>query len=159
MGVIHSDFRLEQWLLDETFNARLSDFNASGYDRNMEIGLEGSEALGAEDASHFMPRDDIDGNTVESDLFALGSTLYELITGKAPYEDRSSELVENLFREGVFPSVDGLQLGDLIMGCWVKNFRSAKEMLETTLLVCHNRCISVALNLDQTQRNETAPLQ
>ncbi len=129
-GVRHSDFRLEQWLLDETLDARLSDFNASGYDRNVEIGLEGSEALGAEDASHFMPRDPAHDNTVESDLFALGSTLYELITGKEPYDSRSPESVENLFREGVFPVVDGLPLGDLIMGCWVKKFRSAKEMLK-----------------------------
>jgi hypothetical protein len=72
------------------------------------IGLEGSEAIGAENANHFMPRDHALDNTVESDLFALRSTLYELITGKAPYEDRSHESVENLFREGVFPDVDGL---------------------------------------------------
>lgn len=129
MGVRHSDFRLEQWLLDETFNARLSDFNASGYDRNMEIGLEGSEAIGAENASHYMPRDHAQDNTVESDLFALGSTLYELVTGQEPYEGQSSESIENLFSEGVFPIVDGLPLGDLIMGCWVKKFGSAKEML------------------------------
>jgi serine/threonine protein kinase len=46
MGVRHSDFRLEEWLLDETLNARLSDFNASGCDGNVEIGLEGSRPLG-----------------------------------------------------------------------------------------------------------------
>jgi hypothetical protein len=63
-------------------------------------------------------------------LFALGSTLYALITGKAPYEGRSPESVENLFREGVFPSVDGLPLDDLIIGCWMKKFRSAKEILK-----------------------------
>ena len=130
MGVRQSDFRLEQWLLDETLNARLSDFNASGYDRNVEIGLEGGEAIGAENASHFMPRDHAHDNTVESDLFALGCTLYELITEKAPYEGRSPEPIENLFREGVFPAVNGLPLGDLIMGCWVKKFRSAKEILK-----------------------------
>lgn len=129
MGVRHSDFRLEQWLLDENLDARLSDFNASGYDRNMDMGLEGSKAIGAENVSHFMPRDHTHDNTVESDLFALGSTLYELITGKAPYEGRSPESVENLFREGVFPSVNGLPFDNLIMGCWVKKFRSAKEIL------------------------------
>jgi hypothetical protein len=72
------------------------------------IGLKGSEAIRAENANHFMPRDHALNNTVESDLFALRSTLYKLITGKAPYEDRSHESVENLFREGVFPDVDGL---------------------------------------------------
>ncbi len=63
-------------------------------------------------------------------LFALGSTLYELITGKEPYDRLSHESVENLFREGVFPGVDGLPLGDLIMGCWVERFRSAREVLK-----------------------------
>jgi hypothetical protein len=69
-------------------------------------------------------------HTVESDLFALRSTLYELVAGKAPYDGRSPESIENLFRKGVFPGVDGLPLGDLIRGCWVKKFRSAKEMLK-----------------------------
>jgi serine/threonine protein kinase len=116
--------------MDEALNARLSDFNASGYNRNMEIGPEGSKAIGAENASHFMPRDHTHDNTLESDLFALGSTLSELITGKAWYEGRSPESVENPFRDGVFPIVDGLPLDDLIMGCLVKKFRSAKEMLK-----------------------------
>lgn len=129
MGVRHSDFRLEQWLLDETLSARLSDFNASGYDPNIEKKVDGSEAMGAENPSHFMPRDNELDNTVESDLFGLGSTLYELIIGKAPYEGLSSESIENLFRINVFPDVNNLPLGDLIMGCWVKKFRSAKDIL------------------------------
>lgn len=37
MGVRHSDSRLAQWFLDEALDARLSDFNASGYDPNMEM--------------------------------------------------------------------------------------------------------------------------
>lgn len=129
-GVRHSDFRLEQWLLDETLNVQLSDFNASGYDRNVEKGLEGSEAIGAETASHFLPRDYAYDNTVESDLFALGSTLFELITGKAPYDGQPRESIEAFFREGVFPSVEGLLLSEVITGCWTKKFLSAKEVLK-----------------------------
>lgn len=130
MGVRHSDFRLDQWLLDENLNAQLSDFNASGYDRNVKLGLEGSEAIGAENPSHYMPRDNAHDSTVESDLFALGSTLYELVTGKAPYEGRSFESIEDLFRGGVFPSVDELPLSGLITGCWSKKVPSAKELLK-----------------------------
>jgi serine/threonine protein kinase len=127
MGVRHSDFRLKQWLLDETYNAWLSDFDASGYDRNVEIGLEG---IRAENANHFMLRDHALNNTVESDLFALKSTLYKLITEKLPYKGQSLKSVKNLFRKGVFSSVNGLSLSDLIIGCWVKKFRSVKEMLK-----------------------------
>ena len=53
MGVRHSDLRLDQWLLDADLNARLSDFNASGYDAKTALGLEGSKALGHEISSHF----------------------------------------------------------------------------------------------------------
>ena len=45
-GVRHSDLRLDQWLLDVDFNARLIDFNGSGYDPCPNLGLEGSEAVG-----------------------------------------------------------------------------------------------------------------
>lgn len=130
MGVRHSDFRLEQWLLDEKLNALLSDFNGSGYDSNAELGLRGSVALGAEDASHFLPRDCANDSTVESDLFALGSTLFELITGKEPYYDQPDESIEAFFREGIFPDVEGLLLGEIIKGCWTMRFLSAKEILK-----------------------------
>ena len=130
MGVRHSDFRLEQWLLDETLNAYLSDFNASGYDGNAELGLKGSEALGAENASHFLPRNCTHDNTVGSDLFALGSTLFDLTTGEAPYEGQPHESIEALFRDGIFPSVEGLLLGEITTGCWTTKFASAKEALE-----------------------------
>jgi hypothetical protein len=96
----------------------------------VEIELKGSEAIRAENANHFMLRDHALNNTVESDLFALRSTLYKLITGKAPYEDQSYESVENLFREGIFSDFDGLPLNDLIMGYWIKKFRSVKEMFK-----------------------------
>ena len=130
MGVRHSDFRLDQWLLDERLNVQLCDFNASGYDSNAERGLIGSEAIGPENASHFLPRDCTYDSTVESDMFALGSTLFELMTGKAPYNDQPRETIEAFFRKGIFPSVKGLPLGEMIKGCWTKKFLSAKEVLK-----------------------------
>ncbi|KOS48213.1 hypothetical protein ACN38_g802 [Penicillium nordicum] len=44
-------------------------------------------ALGYEEESHCLPRDYELPNTETSDIFALGSTLYELVTGKAPYSE------------------------------------------------------------------------
>ena len=86
--------------------------------------------MGAENASHFLPRDCTHDNTVESDLFALGSSLFELMTGKAPYDDQPRESIETLFSQGIFPSVDGLLLGEMIKGCWTMKFSSAREVLE-----------------------------
>ena len=76
-GIIHSDLCLRQFLLYEDCNARLSDFAASSF--------AGHEALGMENASHYMPRDPKSPNTIKTDLFALGFTLYELMAKASPY--------------------------------------------------------------------------
>jgi serine/threonine protein kinase len=128
-GVRHSDLRLDQWLVDADLNARLSDFNASGYDDQPDLGLKGRPTLGFEIASHFLPRDPDADNTVESDLFALGSALYELVTGQKPYEDCSEESLEALFGERKFPITGSLLLGDIILGCWGGRFDSANGIL------------------------------
>lgn len=129
MGVRHSDLRLDQWLLDADLNARLSDFNASGYDAKAALGLEGSKALGHEDPSHYLPRDPMTDNGVESDLFALGSVLYELVAGHRPYENLKDNTIQSMYEQGQFPNVEGLLLGEIILGCWKGRFLSAHHVL------------------------------
>jgi len=66
-------------------------------------------------------------STVES---GLSSTLFELITGKAPYDDQPRESIEALLRKSIFPSVEGRLLDQIIKGCWMIKFLSTKEILE-----------------------------
>ncbi|KAL1855939.1 hypothetical protein Plec18167_000440 [Paecilomyces lecythidis] len=130
-GVIHSDIRLDQWLLDESFNARICDFNASGFDAQPDLGLEKRPANGLENASHFLPREPELDNTVQTDLFALGSSLYELVTGRRPYEELDDESIELLFQKETFPDTETLLFGDIISGCWKQKFHSAEEILDS----------------------------
>ena len=146
-GVIHSDLALRQFLLDDDLNVRLGDFNASQY--------PGYSALGYEKAPYCLPRDYGAPNTITSDLFALGSTLYELMVGKAPYDElypiepdavlrdnnqstvwarigrreKADERIETLYSKQVFPDVSGIFGGEIILGCWKEEFSSAKEVL------------------------------
>lgn len=78
-GVIHSDLALRQFFIDDDLDLRLGDFNSSQY--------PGHPALGYEKASHCLPRDYELPNTERSDIFALGSALYELVVGKPPYAE------------------------------------------------------------------------
>lgn len=78
-GVIHSDKALRQYFVDHDLSTRLGDFNSSQY--------PGHPVLGFEKASHCLPRDYEELNTVMSDLFALGSALYELIAGMNHYNE------------------------------------------------------------------------
>lgn len=49
-----------------------------------------------------MPRDPEDDSTVQTDLFALGSTLCEIMTGTQPYYDLEDDVVEAKFNKGTF---------------------------------------------------------
>lgn len=145
-GVIHSDLALRQFFVDDDFNLRLGDFNSSQ--------CTGYPALGYEKASHCLPRDYELPNTETSDIFALGSTLYELVAGRAPYSElntiesndpdsikaqirRQHEVVdfeiEDRYKKQRFPDVTEVRRGDIILGCWKGQFATAKEALDLYL--------------------------
>jgi hypothetical protein len=81
------------------------NFNGCGYDAQPLIGISSLKALSYESPSHSMPRDPYDDNTVKSDLFALGSALYELEHGSTPLIEINEEKVMEFFKEAHFPSV------------------------------------------------------
>lgn len=48
---------------------------------------------------------------VATDLFTLGSTLYEIFRGVSPYAEVPDDEVERLFRQKEFPDVSGIPYG------------------------------------------------
>jgi serine/threonine protein kinase len=73
-------------------------------------------------------------STTQSDLFALGSTLYEVIAGKPPYKGKLDDTITQLYSNGSFPNVIGILCKHIIMGCWQGSFMSAAEVLEDFLV-------------------------
>lgn len=144
-GVIHSDLALRQFFIDENFNLRLGDFNSSQCPSHI--------ALGYEKASHCLPRDYELPNTEASDIFALGSTLYELVTGKAPYselygpksddpdiikaqlrrQDVIDHEIETRYKNRNFPDVSDVFGGEIILGCWRGEIATAQKALDLCL--------------------------
>lgn len=151
-GIIHSDLALRQYFVDDELNIRLGDFNSSQYPDHL--------ALGYEKATHCLPRDYELPNTTQSDLFALGSTLYELVTGNNPYsnlypvepkdiiqssdpdvisdrlqrEQQVDVEVEQRYRNRVFPDVSDVFRGDVILGCWNGDISSAEQAIHVYVL-------------------------
>ncbi|KAL1846022.1 hypothetical protein VTK73DRAFT_378 [Phialemonium thermophilum] len=128
-GVRHADLRLDQWMLDQQGNARLADFEGSGFDAQPHLGLEATSATSLESVTHCLPPDPETDSTVASDLFALGSSLYELFVGHPPYHTLDSQQVEALFTVKRFPSAEGILIGDVVAGCWKGEFPSADLIL------------------------------
>ncbi|CAG8134360.1 unnamed protein product [Penicillium nalgiovense] len=76
-GDIHSELALRQFSIDDNFDLQLGDPNSSWCPSYV--------AFGYEKASHCLPRYYGLPNSEASDVFALGSTLYKLVTSEALY--------------------------------------------------------------------------
>ena len=132
--IIHSDIRPENMLVDNDLHVRLIDFSGSS--------LKGARVLAFESSAFYMQRTpensngDV-GSSVVTDLFALGSSIYQIMTGAQPYDDEPHGASEEHFKRGEFPplveaSPDGntpLLFADAIWGCWHGEFAAAADLL------------------------------
>ncbi|KAI9846490.1 MAG: hypothetical protein M1837_003910 [Sclerophora amabilis] len=128
MNVIHADITCGNISLDDSLHAKLLDFSGSS--------LDGSEPFVVVTASHKCPGNDL--KSTRADLFALGSTLYEILTGEPPYYGLGLKEMEitDLFKQSKFPNTKCLgPMGDIITGCWQGRFISADDVLKGVPLV------------------------
>jgi len=70
---------------------------------------------------------------MRTEMFALGSLLYEIISGRKPLENLSDEDVEHKYRSGEFPNeVLSMPLGNIILDCWNQECMEIDEKTEST---------------------------
>jgi len=67
----------------------------------------------------------------KSDIFALGSAMYELATGHPPYDGESYQNVQSFYKKKIFPTdVEMIpELGPIIMKCWLQHYETAWDVL------------------------------
>ena len=120
-NVLHGDISCNNVLLDEELNAKLGDFAGSS--------IDGQDPLICYETSHEHP--EIAGISATSELFALGSTFYEIMTGSKPYHQLSDTQITVAYRQGSYPSLSTLAaFSDIISKCWSQSYTSVHELLE-----------------------------
>ena len=122
-------------LLDANLDLCLCDFGGS---KNPQYDGEGLPDYG-----FFDPRDKGIDVTEDTEIFGLGSSLYNFMTGHLPHGPSEITTVPEavqymhdftrLLTEAQFPDVSTIVGGNIIMGCWNKTFRTVKEVYECYL--------------------------
>jgi serine/threonine protein kinase len=116
--IIHGDFKCNNIFLDGALHSKVGDFGGSS--------LDGSDLKAMVTASHRSPRV---LKSIEGDIFALGSSFYEILTGQAPYAELEEDEIMDLFSESKFPETTSLgPMGDIIQGCWQGKFATAHKV-------------------------------
>jgi serine/threonine protein kinase len=121
--VLHCDVGPKNFLLDGDLNLRIADFSGSS--------LEGSRPAACASTRFLPPSHDFRlGPSIQEDLYALGSTIYTIITGRPPFEELDSDEVKKCFRAHTFPDVTEILCGEIIQRCWNFKVASAQEVYD-----------------------------
>jgi len=92
-GVIHRDLRPGNVLVSEQGMAKVADFGTS---RFLEIAAHGTTVIGS---PPYMAPEQFQGKAVfASDIYSLGVTMYQMLTGVLPYNTPGPGDVERLMR-------------------------------------------------------------
>ncbi|KAK3307654.1 kinase-like domain-containing protein [Chaetomium strumarium] len=119
-GVIHEDLTCANIFLDACLNAKVADFAGSS--------IDGSPLLVVVTESHEFPGPRL---SVQADLFAPGSMLYEIMTGHPPYEELDDTEIRALYLNRKFPETASLgAIGTVIEQCWQGNYSGAEAVVE-----------------------------
>jgi serine/threonine protein kinase len=118
-GVIHCDVKPKNFLLDAGLELRIADFSSSS--------LNGSRVPTCRSTRFSLPQGAREQATARSDIFGLGSTIYEIMTGESPYEELGSDEVVRLYKAKDFPAFTESLFDKFIRQCWHGEIASAQE--------------------------------
>lgn len=121
-GVFHSNIQPWNFVVDAGLRLRIIAFSGAAVDGNPPPFIER--------AGFFLERDvEVEGSSAKSDLFAVGSTIYQIVTGVPPYADHGDDEIDEMFARREFPSLDGVLFGEVIGCCWAQGYMWARQAL------------------------------
>ncbi len=130
IGVLHRDLRPGNMLVSETGMLKVTDFGTS---RFLEVAAHGTTVIGS---PPYMAPEQFYGKAVfASDVYSVGVTMYQMLTGELPYATPTPSDIERLVR------------GELVTAPRIKNSKIPKAV---------NDIVLKALTADVTRRYQRA---
>lgn len=136
-GVVHRDLKPSNIMIDKEGNVRIMDFGIARSSESKGITKAG-RMIGTPE---YMSPEQVDGAEADqcSDIYSLGAILYEMLTGRQPYEGESSLSIALKHKSDPTPDPRGLneqipeELSHVVMKCMEKDkrqrFQTAEELL------------------------------
>ncbi len=137
LGVVHRDLKPQNIMIDREGNAHIMDFGIARTMYTPEMTEDGA-IIGT---PHYMSPEQVDGKEVDqrSDLYSLGVIIYEMVTGRVPFEGDSAVSVALKHKTETPTSLREFNmhvpesLSRLVFKCMEKDkdkrYRSAEEVL------------------------------
>jgi serine/threonine protein kinase len=121
-GVVHRDVSPGNVMVTPSGDVKVLDFGIARAVRGSGASRSGSDALGT--LAYVAPEQaDADGGDQRVDVYALGAVLYELLTGRPPFQGDSTREVADLVRHGTPERVRAIRpavpaaLDDVVTRC------------------------------------------
>ncbi|PMD50486.1 kinase-like protein [Hyaloscypha bicolor E] len=120
-GVVQVDVGCHNMMLSADGTVKLGDFAGSS--------LDGSPPTVDYEVRSKLPG--INAPNQLSDIFALGSGIWEMATGQPPYSDKTWREVHGLYKRAKFPRLKRIpELDRVIRKCWTQGYNSAQELVD-----------------------------
>ena len=124
-GIVHSDVGSHNAILVDRDRLKIIDFEGCS--------IDGAAASSCYEWFSYKPS--IPRVSSQTDIFAYGCMVYEVITGRPPYEELQADehrthRVEERYRNNDFPNTGNLPLDGLMQGCWHGTIGSMMEVIQ-----------------------------
>jgi serine/threonine protein kinase len=128
--VLHCDISVGNLLLDSNLEVKICDFQGRILDHEGSTKLQGGAS---ESTMSSMPRPDVNLCNEKTDMFALGTAIYVIMSGQLPFPDldpaEDEHEIQRRFRECEFPPLETFQTGFVVRKCWMGDYSTASEIV------------------------------
>jgi serine/threonine protein kinase len=132
--IIHCDVEPKNFLLDTDLSLKIADFGGSSLHGSQPLACAGTRFWPPGKAWDCMP-------TVQDDLFALGSAIYTIVSGRYPFQELASDDVVKRYEAHEWPDVTAMVCGDVVRRCWQREVDSARDVCDMVIeIIAQLRC-------------------